>query len=169
VTALKPEGCVGADCALPGRSMRSGGGALEALLFVGAVALIGTGVAALVIEARRADRFGKLGRIGLLCAVLGLGVLVSGFLIQALFFAGDFPYMPLVVLPGGLAMLVGLLILGVVILRADILPRWSAVLLVLGTLAMLGFNDQDSRVLLAIPFGVAWMGVGYALLVQSRA
>ena len=70
--------------------------------------------------------------------------------------------MPLVVLPGGLALLVGLLIVGIVILRADILPRWSAVLLVLGTLAMLGLNDQDARVLLAIPFGIAWMGVGYA-------
>ena len=142
--------------------------ALEALLFVGAVVFIGIGVAALVIKARHAGRFGSLGRIGLYLAALGLALLVAGLLIQALFFAGDFPYMPLVVLPGGLALLVGLLMVGIVILRADILPRWSAVLLVLGTLAMLGLNDQDARVLLAIPFGIAWMGVGYALLVQSR-
>jgi hypothetical protein len=54
--------------------MRPSGGALEALLFGGAVVLIGIGVATLVGQARRTGRFGKLGRIGLLCAVLGLAL-----------------------------------------------------------------------------------------------
>lgn len=38
-----------------------------------------------------------------------------------------------------------------------------ALLLVVGSLAMLGFNDQNTQVLLAIPFGIAWMAVGYVL------
>ncbi len=41
------------------------------------------------------------------------------------------------------------------------LRMWG--LLIVGSLAMLGFNDQNAQVLLAIPFGVAWMAVGYAL------
>ncbi len=28
---------------------------------------------------------------------------------------------------------------------------------------MLGFNDQDARALMAIPFGIAWLAVGYTL------
>jgi hypothetical protein len=28
---------------------------------------------------------------------------------------------------------------------------------------MLGFNDQDARALLAVPFGLAWIAVGCAL------
>jgi hypothetical protein len=36
-------------------------------------------------------------------------------------------------------------------------------LLILGTLAMLGFNDQNAQALMAIPNGVAWVAVGYVL------
>jgi hypothetical protein len=28
---------------------------------------------------------------------------------------------------------------------------------------MLGFNDQNAQVLMAIPFGIGWIAVGYAL------
>ena len=43
------------------------------------------------------------------------------------------------------------------------LPRRAAILLVLGTLALLGFNAQNAQALLAIPFGVAWVAAGYVL------
>jgi hypothetical protein len=36
-------------------------------------------------------------------------------------------------------------------------------LLVVGTLAMLVANDQNAQVFLAIPFGIAWVAVGYVL------
>lgn len=36
-------------------------------------------------------------------------------------------------------------------------------LLVVGSLAMLGFNDQNAQALMAIPFGIAWVAVGYVL------
>jgi hypothetical protein len=37
------------------------------------------------------------------------------------------------------------------------------VLLVIGSLGMLGLNDQNAQVLMAIPFGIGWLAVGYAL------
>ena len=36
-------------------------------------------------------------------------------------------------------------------------------LLIVGALAMLGFNEQTARALMAVPLGVAWAAVGYVL------
>ena len=162
ITALKPEGCIGAECDLPGRSMREGG-AVDAIVFIAGVLLIALGAAAVVVRARGAGRLGTLGRVGLLVGIAGAALLLIAGLVQAIFFGGDFPYMPLFVLPGGLALVVGFLLLGIAILRARVLPRWAGALLVIGALAMLGFNDQNARALLAIPFGIAWIAIGHAL------
>jgi hypothetical protein len=139
------------------------GGPLEAALFLLAVLLLALGMAGLVIRARIGGRFGRLARTGLVSGAVGITVLIIGNLVQALFFGGDFPLMPYVVIPGGLAVVAGFLLLGLAILQAGVLPRWAAGLLIVGALALLGFNDQNARVLLAIPFGVAWMAVGYVL------
>jgi hypothetical protein len=162
VTALKPEGCVTSECDVPGRSMREGG-APDAVLFVAAVLLIGLGAGALGGRARRFGRFGRSGRLGLLVAGLGAGLVLAGLLVQAVFFGGDFPYMPLVLLPGVLSVAGGVALLGVAVLRSGVLPRWVGALLVLGALAMLAFNDQNAQALMAIPFGAAWVAAGYAL------
>jgi hypothetical protein len=69
-------------------------------------------------------------------------------------FDGDYPLMPYFVIPGVLALVVGFVLLGLAVLRAT-------VLLIVGTLAMLGFNDQNAQVLMAIPFGIAWVAAGY--------
>ena len=78
------------------------------------------------------------------------------------------PYMPFFLAPGGLALIIGMLLLGVATLRAGVLPRWSAALLIIGAVAMLAFNDQNARALMAIPFGIAWMAVGYALFGKTQ-
>jgi hypothetical protein len=106
VIALKPEGCIGADCSLPGRSMRSSS-AVDAVLFIAAVLLIGLGITVAVTHATRTGRFGTLGFIGVVCSALGLVLLASGLMVQAVFFGGDFRYMPLVVVPAGLALVIG--------------------------------------------------------------
>jgi hypothetical protein len=62
-----------------------------------------------------------------------------------------------------LALVGGFVLLAITVLLAEVLPRWATVLLVVGYLAMLGFNDQTARALLAIPNGVAWSAVGYVL------
>ncbi len=162
LTALKPEGCIGDECDLPGRSMREGG-VLDAGLSIAGVLLIALGAAAVVSRARASGRLGTVGRVGVIVGLAGVAVLLMAALVQALFYGGDFPSMPLFVLPGGLALVLGFLLLGIAVLRARVLARWAGVLLVVGALAMLGFNDQNAQALLAIPFGIAWVAIGFAL------
>ncbi len=159
--ASRPVGCIATECDLPGRSMRDWD--TFAPLFLTAMLLNTIGLAGLAMRARGAGRLGTLGRIGLPMAIIGVGLLAVGGLLQELVFAGNFPLMPVFVIPGLLALVVGVLLVGLAILRAQVLPRWAAALLIVGALALLGFNDQNSRVLLAIPFGVACMTVGYVL------
>lgn len=158
--ASKPPGCISDECAF--RPMRMGS-PLDTVLLLLAVLLLMVGVVGLVIRAQKARRFGRLGRIGVVASAAGVAVLIISNLVQSIFFAGDFPLMPYFFIPGGLAMVVGFLLLGLAIIQARVLPRWAVVLLIMGTLAMLGFNDQNARVLLAIPFGVAWVAVGYTV------
>ena len=78
-------------------------------------------------------------------------------------YGGDCTLMAYFVVPGVLALVVGFVLLGITVLVARVLPRWAAVLLVVGSLAMLGFNDQNAQALRAIPNGIAWVAVGYVL------
>jgi hypothetical protein len=158
VTALHPEGCIIEACDLPGSSLREGT-ALDGLLAIAALFSLACGLAALVARVRAAGQFGKLGQISTTAIVAGGAVLVAGGLAQALHFGIDVPYFVV----GVLALIVGTLVLGVVILRAAVLPRWVGLLLVIGALALLPANYENARVLLGIPFGLAWAAVGYAL------
>ncbi len=159
LVSLKPEGCIGAECELPGRSPR-GYSDLVPLLFL-AVLLIAIGLVGVVALARARRRFGTLGRVGLIIAVLGASVLVASVLVQSIVFDGDFPLMPNFVIPGMLALATGFLLFSVTLLR--VLPRWAGALLIVGSLAILGANDQNEQILMVIPFGIAWVTVGWVL------
>ena len=164
--AALPEGCIGDGCALPGRSMRDT--SAVAPLAAAALLLIAVGVAALVRRAQRAGRFGPGGVGGVVNSAAGAALLATGGVVQALAAGGDFPYMPLFVLPGMLGLIAGVLLLSASLLRAGTLPRWAGALLVAGGLALLGFNDQNTQALLAVPFGAAWVAIGYVLAVPGR-
>ena len=157
--ASMPRGCIGDECAF--RQMRDPGIAGALLMF--ALLLVVVGAAGLVVRVRRAGRLGRLGETGIIVAAVGAALPVIGGLIQGILFEGDYPLMPFFVIPGLLALVVGFVLLGLAILQARVLPRWAAVLLVAGSLAMLGFNDQNAQALMAIPNGIAWMAVGYLL------
>ncbi len=159
MVARKPEGCVGSECDLPGSSTR-GYSDLVPVLAVAAL-LIAAGLAGLVARARAAGRFGRLGRWGLGLGIAGAALMATGLLVQSLFFEGDFPLMPAFVVPGVLALATGFLLFAITVLR--VVPRWVGALLIVGSLALIGVNDQNERILLAAPFGVAWMATGYAL------
>ncbi len=159
VIASMPQGCIGDECA--SRPMRETGAA-GALLML-ALLLVVIGAAGLVIRARDTGRFGSLGKTGIVLGAVGAALPVIGSVIQGILFDGDYPLMPYFVIPGVLALVVGFVLLGLAVLQAKVLPRWAAVLLIVGTLAMLGFNDQNARALMAIPNGFAWVAVGYVL------
>jgi hypothetical protein len=159
VIASMPRGCIGDECA--SRPMRETGVA-GALLML-ALLLVVIGAAGLVIQARDAGRLGRLGKTGIVLGAVGAALPVIGSVIQGILFDGDYPLMPYFVIPGVLALVVGFVLLGLAVLQAKVLPLWAAVLLIAGTLAMLGFNDQNARALMAIPFGISWVAVGYVL------
>ena len=160
IHASKPRGCIAAECA--SRPMRETG-ALGGILTLLSVLLLAAGAAGLLTLVRSGGRFGRTGKAGAVIGAVGAALLVISGLIQALFFGGDFPLMPYFVVPGLLALVAGFLLVGIAILRSGVLPRWVAVLVIVGALAMLVANEQTARVLLMIPFGVAWVAVGYVL------
>lgn len=161
MVALTPEGCIGAECELPGSSSRDWGH-LAPLFFASAL-LISVGFARIVLLARSAGRSGNMQRIGAIIVALGVVTVTTATLIQSIFFGGDFPLMPYFVIPSGLAIVIGFLLSGIAILRTGVLPRWAAALLITATMVMLGVNEQNKRILMAIPFGIAWIAVGYTL------
>ena len=142
LTASKPRGCTGDERAV--RTTREAG-VLDAVRFLLAGSFVAAALAGLLARAWRTGRFGRSGRVGLVAVAAGmtLDVWNSGLV-------------PAFIIPGFLAVIVGFLLLGVAVLGAG-------ALLIVGALAMLGFNDENWQALVAVPFGVAWVAVGYAL------
>jgi hypothetical protein len=130
------------------------------LLF--AVGLIG-------LHSRLAGRGGRLGRIGgfLAYAAAALSVVNAPY---SVFFAEDGPQTPfpfnVTYAIAALAIFVGLVLLGLATLRAEILPRrWRALPLAIGLLALLpvwvlAFVHLELPV---VVLGLAWMLLGYVL------
>ena len=158
--ASRPVGCVGEECA--SRAMRQSS-VLEGILTLTAFLLFVVAAVGLIMLVRRAGRFGPLGKAGAVLATAGVLVLLIASLVQALMFDGDFLQMPYFVIPGIAALVIGVVLLAVTVLVAGVLPRWAAASLLLGTVALAGSNEQTAAAWLAIPFGLAWIAVGYAL------
>ena len=82
---------------------------------------------------------------------------------------GDIGLMQTVILVTGIAYLAGGFIFGTALFRANVLARWAAALLAVGTLASIatGIMPQYES-LFAIPTGVALIGLGYSLWRAQR-
>ena len=154
ITASKPRGCIGLECEV--RAMRDTSDVAPFLLL--ALLLSAAGLAGVAIRARNTGRFGRLAKAGVALSGVGVALFVVGTVLTAISEA-----FWVLMLPAGLALIVGLALTGIAAFRTGVLPRWAAGLLVVGSLAMLGFNDQNAAVLMAIPFGISWIAVGYAL------
>ncbi len=87
---------------------------------------------------------------------LGMASLALALAVQELFYGGDFPWIPASVVLGVIALSVGLALVGWTMLMSKILPAWLGVALLSTALLLLGANEQTSRILLVIPFGLAW-------------
>lgn len=159
---LQPPGCLlGVDCG--SGSMRTGTAVVG---WAGSVAsvLIMTGIAGLTTTARQGGRHPKLMKSAVISASSGFILLATGSVIQAIWFNGNLPWMPLFVFPGLLALIVGFVLIGIYILRSQVLPRWLAVFLLVSSIVLLAANEQFAAVLLAIPFGLAMATTGYFML-----
>ena len=71
---------------------------------------------------------------------------------------------------GGFAYIVGGLIFGIALFRANVLARWAAVLLSVGAVATVATSQlpELTQRLFAIPVGVAMIGLGYSLWRTTR-
>lgn len=154
ITASKPRGCIGLECDVS--AMRDSSDVTPFLLL--ALLLTAVGLAGVAIRARNTGRFGRLTRAGVALYVFGVALLILGMGLTAISEA-----FWILMLPAGLALVTGLTLTGIATLRTGVLPRWAALLLIVGSLAMLFFNDQTAEALMAIPFGIGWVAVGYAL------
>ena len=82
---------------------------------------------------------------------------------------GDIGLMQTVIFATAFGYLAGGFIFAIALFRANVLARWAAALLAVGTLATIGTGilPQYER-LFAIPTGVALIGLGYSLWCQQR-
>jgi hypothetical protein len=108
-------------------------------------------------------RSGELGLTG----VVGVGLVVLG---NAALVVMSIPQLrdrtrPL---PGLVAVVVGLALVGWTVLRSRVIPTGAGVGLLAGVVALAGYTEQTARVLFALPFGVAWLAAGAVLVRGAR-
>ncbi|MGC5326679.1 hypothetical protein [Brevibacillus sp. SYSU BS000544] len=64
---------------------------------------------------------------------------------------------------GFLITIAGLLFFSVSMLKSQLLPFWTRVLLLLSSVSLLIFNDQFITAWSSVPFGISWMGLSVYL------
>lgn len=161
--SLEPTGCIGLECDT--RAMRNTTGIVALAGFAASVLLM-VGVVGLMLLAWRSGHYTKLATTGMILVAIGLVTMLTAGLIQALFFSGDFPGMPYIVIPALLGLVVGLLLIGIFILRSGVLPRWLGIFFIVASGALVAGNEQTAAVLLFIPVGLAMMAAGYLMWAQ---
>jgi hypothetical protein len=136
--------------------------------------LLGVMAAIAALHILQRQRYGWLGALCSLTALVGIVLLLAGAVIDTLAgpaFEGSLWFL----IPGLLVATVGLMSLGSVTMRARVLSRWVGVLVILGSplsyfllifalAVFLPFETMLSPLLV----GVAWALVGYALLRKAR-
>ena len=153
-----PQGCIDAGCT-DGAVMRGSSPAEVALLVMAGLLLAVSSLGLLVLA--RTARGGDLGRPGAASGVAGgAGLLLLGAAGIVAAFDGNWSGMPGLVVPGVLFLALGLALLAWVVFRAGVLPTWLCALLLATVLVLPFANEQTSRILLAVPFGLAWMVTG---------
>lgn len=141
---------------------------LVSALGAAATVFILVGMIGLVVMARAFGRHTKLVNAGLITAAAGFAILLVGVLIQALFFSGDLPWMPFIVIPGVIGVIAGFVLIGIFVLRSGLLPRWLGIFLVVSAVLLVAANEQTAAVLFAIPFGLAVTTVGFFMWTNGK-
>jgi hypothetical protein len=144
------------------RIARVTGNACYALAFV--VAALGLG-----LLRRRRKRPGRTGAVAVGLVAAGAVPAVVAHVAQALLFDGDRAAMPADFLPAVAAVVAGLLLLMVAVIRTRVVPLWVWALAG-ATLLLVPFgNQENTTVLLDIPFGLAVALAGTLVLRDATA
>jgi hypothetical protein len=136
-------------------------------LYLGVVvAYIAVIIAVLGIHAlhRGRPRYGRLGTAGTVLTIAGYLIMI---VVRMISMAAGQESLGNVRIGGGLAVLIGSVLLGVIILRARMLPWWCGVLLIvafpLGDVANAIFSAAENLL-----FALLWGSVGVALLARRE-
>lgn len=160
VESTLPVGCVGDECSYrpqrPGSSTANACYTLAFLMLV--VAALGLGLLLL-----RRRLLGRTGTVAVVLVGAGAVVAVGVNVVQSFLLDGDLAAMPAIFLPAVAAIVAGLALLMVVVVRARLVPLWAGVLVGL-TVLLVPFGDQENTtVLLDVPVGVALVLAGLLL------
>ena len=123
----------------------------EGLYFPNLISVVLIVVGIVALHACLRSLYGRLGAVGLILALFGSAVLVVS--------GASWPWE----LVGAIALLLGSLLMGVAALVVNAPLRWGAIALVVGSLTFFLYNTETARVWFALPYGAAWVVVGYLL------
>ncbi|HEX5088681.1 MAG TPA: hypothetical protein VFV89_12795 [Nocardioides sp.] len=154
-----PQGCIDEQCA--DRTMRGSSPVATTLFVMAGLMLAISGIGLLLLTHQRRP-VGRLGALAATTAALGLLLLGAAAVMSAV--DNDWNGMPGLVIPGIFLLAVGLVLVAWVVLRARVVPTSLAALLVVTALLLPFANEQTSRILLAVPFGITWLVLGLVLL-----
>ncbi len=124
------------------------------------VALLAVGMVGLRL--RQEERLGRLGQAGFVLATSAAAYLVGslGFALYTLYKGVLKTMMPTIYVLFAVSILMlilGSILLGIASLHAEVLPRWAALLLIIGGVAA-------AVPFIGVPlFGAGWTAIGYAL------
>ena len=136
---------------------------IEAILVVAFTLAVGT-VAGL--HALQRGRYGRLGAAGSLITFLGY-TLTAAVTAVTVLLGSEALYSVRFI--GGLAVLIGSILLGAMTLRARVVPWWCGMLLIVGFPLGDVVDTTIGEGSEAIVLGILWGLVGYALLSSARA
>ncbi|WP_188178557.1 hypothetical protein [Paenibacillus sedimenti] len=122
------------------------------------IACIGVGLVGLYVSVKDAGRFVRWALIGTLlgCFIYLYGTISRISMNLSIQYEAAQPI-------GLLVTIAGLLFFSVSMLRSQLLPLWTRVLLLLSSVSLLIFNDQFITAWSSVPFGISWMGLSMYL------
>jgi len=131
------------------------------------------------LRGRYAGRCGRLGRAGFAVALVGLALMLAGNVVEFWIAGGIREQMTALDLAGWigyslgyLLLTVGLVLVGGAWLRVRAFARWNALPLAMGALVLPLFvtvtSGNAAGAVLAVPFGLGWVALGYALGRDTR-
>ena len=132
-----------------------------------ALAYVAVIIAVLGIHSLHAgnSRYGAVGTVGAVITIIGYAIIAGITLISMI---RDFEYLLTVRIAAAGLVLIGSLILGVIIIRAKLLPWWCGVLLIiafpLGDVANAIFGSAENLLL-----ALLWGSMGVALMTKRQA
>lgn len=104
-------------------------------------------------------RIGWIGHAGLVLPWIGVTLMGAGRLGQALEIGNAW----ILVILGAFALTIGVILFGIATLQAKVLPPAAGLLLLAAALMLFLVDPENRRAFLALPYGAAWLWIGYVL------